>query len=244
EDVAILLQIIAGYDADDPASKPTPEIGDWKLEVGGLRFRVGVPDQAFFGDMDSEIEAAVRAAIKTIGDLGCELREVSLAGHGAATEVSRVIQMAEAAAFHRDRLRDHPEAYGADVLTRFRSGAEITGMDYALARRAQAEWRRKMTRLFETIDLLVLPATPLPAPLIAESDAVKLGTSGLTRLTRLFNFTGNPAIVLPCGFTASGLPIGLQIAGPTWGEAQVLALAHAFEQSTEWRKRRPVRLTD
>lgn len=258
QDAAILLQVIAGYDPDDPYSAEASDAKRgreaWRslpaktaLQRRGRRkWKVGLPDPYFFSDLHPDTEAAVRAAIETIEELGCEAREVSLEGHEAASRAGSTLLIAEAAAYHHDRMRD-PRARGSigeDVLTRFRWGEAVTGPEYALARRTQVQWRRKMARLFETIDLLVLPATPIPAPRIADSDGVKLATGALTRFTRLFNLTGNPALVLPCGFTvatprAKPMPIGLQIVGPAWGESKVLQLAHAYEQATEWHNRRP-----
>jgi Asp-tRNA(Asn)/Glu-tRNA(Gln) amidotransferase A subunit family amidase len=101
------------------------------------------------------------------------------------------------------------------------------------------EWHRKMEVLFESIDALVLPATPMPTTPIAGSDPLQLSQGNLTRFTRMFNLTGNPAMVLPCGFTSSGLPIGLQIVGPRWREHRLLAIARFYEQATEWHTRTP-----
>jgi Asp-tRNA(Asn)/Glu-tRNA(Gln) amidotransferase A subunit family amidase len=124
-------------------------------------------------------------------------------------------------------------------LTRLRWGTEVTGVDYALARHTQVEWRRKMDVLFESIDVLILPATPFPATPIDDSDPLALSKGSLTRFTRMFNLTGNPAIVLPCGFTQTGLPIGLQIVGPHWREDKILHVARAYEQATEWHLHTP-----
>jgi aspartyl-tRNA(Asn)/glutamyl-tRNA(Gln) amidotransferase subunit A len=154
-------------------------------------------------------------------------------------EASARILLAEAAAYHSDHIREHPGKIGADVLERLRQGLEVTGTEYASARRTQAQWQRKMSTLFKNFDLMVLPATPQPATPISESEAVPLARGRLTRFMRLFNLTGIPALVLPCGFTRSGLPIGLQIAGPAWSEAKLLQLAHAYEKATDWHHRQP-----
>jgi Asp-tRNA(Asn)/Glu-tRNA(Gln) amidotransferase A subunit family amidase len=108
---------------------------------------------------------------------------------------------------------------------------EVTGVEYALARRTQVERRHNMAQLFESIDALVLPATPFPATPIEESDPVALSRGNLTRFTRMFNLTGNPAIVVPCGQTENDLPIGLQIVGTRWQEEKILQVARAYEQS-------------
>ena len=119
------------------------------------------------------------------------------------------------------------------MLTRFKWGLDVTGVEYALARRTQVEWQHKIEQLFESIDALVLPATPFPATRIDESDPVALSRGNLTRFTRMFNLTGHPAIVLPCGRTTDGLPIGLQIVGPRWREDKIIQVARAYEEARE-----------
>ena len=239
DDAAILLQTLAGYDPEDPASarEADREI-DWQAETGASGLRVGVPPASLLAGLHPEVEAAVRAAFAALPGLGCELREVALDGYDRASAASSTVLLAEAAAFHRERMAEHPEAIGPEVLPRFRAGAEISGTDYALARRTQAEWTRAMVRLFETVDLLVLPATPAPALPLADSDALKAAVL-LTRFTRVFNLAGLPALSLPCGFTSIGLPIGLQIVGPAWAEARALRLAGAYEAAAGWHKQRP-----
>ncbi len=232
-DVALMLQVIQGYDANDPASVDAPA---FKPANAARKFKIGiVPD--FFTELDPEVELALHSALGTLKKFGA-VREIKLAGHADASRASSQILFAEAAAYHRERMREQTNQFGADVLKRLQQGADISGVDYALTRRTQAEWRRKMARVFEEIDLLVLPATPVPAPLIANLDALAAATN-LTRFMRLFNLTGNPALVLPCGFTRAGLPIGLQIVGAHWREDQVLQLGLLFERATEWHTRAP-----
>ncbi|MBZ5552840.1 MAG: amidase [Acidobacteriia bacterium] len=242
EDVALLLAVVAGYDAEDPSSVDH-EVEDFASAVSTLHiplpFRVGFPNELFLGGNDPETRAAVEKAVSIIPDLGCEVREVSFEGYETAMDASARILLAEAAAYHSGRIHNHPDKIGADVLERLRQGLEVTGTEYALARKIQVQWQRKMSKVFESVDLMVLPATPQPATSIAESEAVPLARGRLTRFMRLFNLTGIPALVLPCGFTRSGLPIGLQIAGPAWSEARLLQLAHAYQEATDWHHQRP-----
>lgn len=239
EDAALLLQVIAGHDKDDPGSILNSEFRIQNLEfaIPHSPFRVGIPDESFFADLHPETEAAVQAAIGVIKDLGFALHDVTLPGFDISEKASGKILLADAAAFHRERIQAQADAIGEDVLTRLRWGTAVTGVDYALARHTQAEWKCKLERLFDSIDALVLPATPMPATPIDDSDPLILSRGNLTRFTRMFNLTGNPALVLPCGFTASGLPIGLQIVGPHWREDKILKLAYAYEQATEWHMR-------
>jgi aspartyl-tRNA(Asn)/glutamyl-tRNA(Gln) amidotransferase subunit A len=226
DDVAALFIAINAYDVNDPYASPASN-----LQPLTSNFRIGVPDDYFFSELHPETEAAFRAAIKTLGEIGFELRDVSLPGFEASEKASAKILLAEAAAYHREHMEQHADQIGEDVLTRFKWGLEVTGVEYALARRTQVEWRHKMAQLFESIDALVLPATPFPATRIDESDPVALSKGNLTRFTRMFNLTGNPAIVLPCGRTADGLPIGLQIVGAHWQEDKILRIAKAYEEA-------------
>jgi aspartyl-tRNA(Asn)/glutamyl-tRNA(Gln) amidotransferase subunit A len=233
DDVALLLEVISGYDPADPASSADcgPWEADWEFGAPRSAIRVGVPDAAFFTDLDPDTESAVRSATVALGEAGFSLRDVALPGFETSEKASAKILLAEAAAFHHEHLARHADQIGDDVLTRLRWGTEVTGIEYANARRTQAVWRRKMDVLFESVDVLVLPATPMPATPIDGSDPLQLSQGHLTRFTRMFNLTGNPAIVLPCGSTASGLPIGVQIVAGHRDEARLLRVARALEGS-------------
>jgi aspartyl-tRNA(Asn)/glutamyl-tRNA(Gln) amidotransferase subunit A len=228
-DVEILYDAIKARDADDPYSARVREAQPSGQE--GAKFRIGVPDDYFFSDLHPETEAAYRAAINTFDEIGVELHQVALPGFKMSEKASAKILLAEAAAYHLDHIQQHADQIGADVLMRFKWGLEVTGVEYALARRTQVEWRHKLERLFDSIDALVLPATPFPATRIDESDPVALSKGNLTRFTRMFNLTGNPALVLPCGQTQNGLPLGLQIVGTHWQEEKILQVARAYEQA-------------
>jgi aspartyl-tRNA(Asn)/glutamyl-tRNA(Gln) amidotransferase subunit A len=224
DDVAALFDAINVYDTNDPYAQLAAN-----FQPLTSNFRIGIPDDYFFSDLHPETEAAYRVAIKTLGGIGFELHGVALPGFEVSEKASAKILLAEAAAYHQEHIERHAEQIGSDVLTRFQWGLEVTGVEYALARRTQVEWRHKLMQLFESIDALVLPATPFPATPIDESDPVALSRGNLTRFTRMVNLTGNPALVLPCGRTTSGLPIGLQIVGAHWQEETILHIARAYE---------------
>jgi aspartyl-tRNA(Asn)/glutamyl-tRNA(Gln) amidotransferase subunit A len=224
DDVATLFNAINAYDTNDPYAKPA---SSFQLPISNSR--IGIPDDYFFSDLHPDTEAAYRAAIKTLGEIGFELRDVVLPGFEVSEKASAKILLSEAAAYHLEHMEQHADQIGEDVLTRFKWGLDVTGVEYALAHRTQVEWRHKLAQLFESIDALVLPATPFPATRIDESDPVALSRGNLTRFTRMFNLTGNPAIVLPCGRTSDGLPIGLQIVGAHWQEETLIQVAHAYE---------------
>jgi aspartyl-tRNA(Asn)/glutamyl-tRNA(Gln) amidotransferase subunit A len=242
DDVEALFRIIDVPDASDVYSMRNPagtlrsaEFGmgtvNSALRTPHSTFRIGVPDEYFFSDLHPETDAAYRAAIKSLGEIGFELHAVSLPGFEVAEKASAKILLAEAAAYHLEHIDRHADQIGPDVLTRFQWGLEVTGVEYALARRTQVEWRHRLAQLFESIDALALPATPFPATPIDESDPVALAKGNLTRFTRMFNLAGNPALVLPCGRTQDGLPIGLQIVGPHWQEGKLMHIARSYEEA-------------
>jgi aspartyl-tRNA(Asn)/glutamyl-tRNA(Gln) amidotransferase subunit A len=233
-DAAAVLQAIAGYDALDINSADVPAADYLSALVEDTkRLRVGVPRFHFYDDLDGEVADAVEQALAVIKTLVAEMREVKI-----NVPTDRTLQAAESYAVHAENAGKSPELYQAETLRRTRSGANISAAEYILVRRELEKARRQAHSFFASedsgnIDLLVTPATPIPAPLIADlkkdPDALRPAELVLLRNTRPFNVWGLPAISVPCGFTQKGLPIGLQIAGPHWREDLVLRLAHAYE---------------
>ena len=240
EDAAIVLQAIAGYDPADITSADVP-VADYvsALREGAKSLRVGVPRAYFFEDLDSEVASAMEHALRGIATLVAEVREVQL-----EVPTDRTLQAAESYAYHAANVAKSPELYQPETVRRIRSGARISAAEYIERRRELDEARRGIGQVFADVDVLVTPTMPMPAPAIADlkanPEALRPAELKLLRNTRPFNVWGLPAISLPCGFTQSGLPIGLQIAGPHWREDLVLQLAHAYEQATGWHKRRCV----
>jgi Asp-tRNA(Asn)/Glu-tRNA(Gln) amidotransferase A subunit family amidase len=172
-------------------------------------------------------------ALAVIATLVGEVREMQI-------EVSsdRTVQAAESFAYHADNVARVPELYQPETLRRIRSGEKISAAEYILRRRELDLERRRARNIFAKVDVLVTPTTPIAAPAIADLKkdpaALRPAELILLRNTRPFNVCGLPAISVPCGFTKSGLPIGLQIAGPHWREDLVLRLAHAYEQAVNF----------
>jgi aspartyl-tRNA(Asn)/glutamyl-tRNA(Gln) amidotransferase subunit A len=155
-------------------------------------------------------------------------------------DVHLAVMLAEGFAFHAARVRETPQLFQPPVLGRLRGGESVGTATYIDRRRELDQTRRAAADLFAHVDLLVTPTVPLlPIP-IAEAQDDQAGTALYARNTRPFNGYGLPAVSVPCGFAKNGLPIGLQIVGPPWGEESVLRLAHAFEQATDAGKQRPV----
>jgi aspartyl-tRNA(Asn)/glutamyl-tRNA(Gln) amidotransferase subunit A len=238
-DAALLLQAIAGYDPDDPVSVALPVDNLLAtLDAGVTGWRIALATDAHFGEADPEVISAVRRAATVFEELGARVEAVDLSQGREAAQMNALMTTSDAAAFHRDRLRDHPHRFGADVLARMERGAQFTSTEYILARRFQSEWRRRLERLFEQFDLLLTPATPITAPVIEGLDAIEAARQ-LTRCTAPFNLAGLPALSVPCGLSAAGLPIGLQIVAAPWNEARVLRAGRAFENATQWHRQTP-----
>jgi aspartyl-tRNA(Asn)/glutamyl-tRNA(Gln) amidotransferase subunit A len=238
-DAASILSVIAGYDPQDPTSINIP-VDDYLLHLeGGVNgWRVAVAKGEYVEAADAEVLLAVIQAAQVFKDLGAEIKEVDLSWLEQLALANSLMTQADGAAFHRERLAKHPDWFGADVLKRLQDGAAFTSSDYASARRTQAEGRRRLELFFDEFVLLLLPTTPIPAPLIEDTGAIQAAKQ-LTRFTSPFNLTGLPALSIPCGFTKTGLPVGLQIISKHWSEAMILQAGYTFEQAAGWWNHHP-----
>ncbi len=238
-DLALVLSAIAGHDPLDPSSSDEP-VEDYAagIEDGAQGVRVIVPTNHFFDDVDPEVDAAVREAARVLIALGASVTEQALPRVELLAAQSAIL-LTDAAAVHREHLRERAADIGADVLTRLRAGQTFTGMDYAQARRDRDELRREWYALLRGHDLILSPTTVVAAPPRDGQDAVA-AAQRLTANTAPFNLTGLPAISIPCGFTQSGLPIGLQLAAGPWRERLLLRVARAYEHATPWHERLPL----
>ncbi len=239
QDVDLLYRAITGHDPHDPASQPEAIDDPLTALGGGIRgWRIALLDDPFLDAADSEVLDAVRTAAFQLRELGAEVTPVAIQELRQAAQINGLVVLCEAAAFHRQRLQEHPAGFGDDVRRRLETGAATPLQDYVQARRTQAVLRRKLEMFFEEFDLLCLPATPVTAPLISGPDAVEQARL-LTRFTAPFNLTGLPAIALPCGISSAGLPIGLQLVARPWAESTLLRAARAYENATPWHTLQP-----
>jgi aspartyl-tRNA(Asn)/glutamyl-tRNA(Gln) amidotransferase subunit A len=238
-DAAILLQVVAGYDPEDAVSQDAP-VDDYLagLEDGVRGWKVALAAGEYLVKTDDEVLKAVQAAARLFETLGASVTEVEIPGLLEAAQANSLMVTSDAAAFHRERLRLRPQDFGPDVLQRLQGGAAYSSTEYVLARRTQSVLRRKFETFFKEYDILLMPTTPIPAPTRQGDDAVRRAQM-LTPFTAPFNLTGLPALTLPCGFSAQGLPLGLQIAAGPWKEAAVLRAGRAYEQATEWHQHKP-----
>jgi len=239
EDAALLLQAIAGYDAADLASEdqPVPDyLAAMQAPVSGLR--IGIPRAHFFDKLDPEIAAATDAALAALRKLTASMRDVAL----PAVNTMLGFGYVESYAYHERWLTRSPNLYQGAVRRRLELGAKISGAEYYAALQDNLRARREIRDVFRDLDVLVTPTMKIPARTIADAQARNESEKPLApdpANTVAFNIYGLPTITVPCGFTALGLPIGLQISGPHFQEGRVLALARAYEQATPWHARRP-----
>ncbi len=227
-DVAILLQAIAGHDPEDPGSIVLPAVdypGAMKMSVTGLR--LGQPASGYFEKLDAEVDAAINAALDLLAGFTAGMTTVELPPTPATT-----VMFVEAAAYYGPLLRKSPDGFSPAVRTMLKIGGKISGASYARDLRRLRLLRRDIRDVYANVDLLVTPTTPdLPMTIDEARRPAKAAGPPLTaRNTMPFDLFGLPTISVPCGFSRSGLPIGLQISGPPGAEARVLALAAAWER--------------
>jgi len=245
-DAAIMLDAICEHEEAQGAF--------YKAARGGLQkrgkkawLRLGWPREYFFERVDAEVERAIEAAVKVFEKLGAQMEEVSLPHIGESVEPSTQIALAEALEYHESQgyFPAHAADYGEDVRKRLEMGGAVRAVDYLKAQQAREQVRADFREAFERVDAIIAPTAPVAAPRIGE-DSVKIGgesqsvRGALVRMNRPANFTGFPVISVPCGFTRSGLPIGMALHGAQWGEAKLLQIAARYEDATEWHERRPI----
>jgi Asp-tRNA(Asn)/Glu-tRNA(Gln) amidotransferase A subunit family amidase len=237
-DAALMLQAIAAYDPQDIYSQKFPPVYyPSAIEEKTTALRLGVA-RDFWNDVDEEIKLAVDAAVAAIGKITASIQQV-----GLSTHADRTLVRCEPYAYHQKYLPQQESNYNPETLRRIRSGADVTSVQYIQAYRDLLQQRRQILRLFEDVDLVLTPTAPTLAPSVAELQAAPDELRGkelvMLRNTRPFNVYGLPSISLSCGFSKSGLPIGLQITGAPGAEGSVLALAHAYQQQSTWHKKIP-----
>lgn len=248
-DAALMLQAIAGHDPLD-ASTSADAVPDYtRALTGDIRgMRVGVPVRFLADGLVPEIERAYRAALGTLKDLGATLVDVDVPHAEYATNAGWIVAMAEAAAFHEQRLRTSPELFDPIVRERLDAARFYAATDYIKAQRVRTLLMQEMATVFSLCDVMAVPGgDALPPPLESSERAgtdVKPGSTAARfrgGTTFLGNMTGLPAMILPCGFSAGppALPIGLQLYARAFDEFSIFRVGHAYEQATDWHKRRP-----
>jgi aspartyl-tRNA(Asn)/glutamyl-tRNA(Gln) amidotransferase subunit A len=238
-DAALILQAIASYDPQDLGSQKFPPVYyPSAIEESTAALRLGVA-RDYWNEVDGEIKSAVDSAMTALARITSGVQEV-----GLSTDTDRTLVRCEAYAYHQKHFPQEEKNYDPETLRRVRSGADVTAPQYIQAQRDLLQQRRQILQMFERVDLILTPTTPMPAPTFSElqaaPDQLRNKEMIMLRNTRPFNVYGLPSISLNCGFSKSGLPIGLQITGAPGAEGPVLALTHAWQKQTEWHKQKPV----
>jgi aspartyl-tRNA(Asn)/glutamyl-tRNA(Gln) amidotransferase subunit A len=242
-DAAAVLSVIAGYDPKDASSSPNNvpnylaalEDGD-RLPLKGKK--VGICKEYYFENLDPEIEKSVWQAINLLEELGAKVIEVNIPSLAETANLQGLISNVEAYAYHSAYLKDRYGEYGANVRERLEKGQFIPAWAYVEAQRLRQQYKKEWSDVYQTIDFLAAPTTALPAYRIGVETILHGGKEinprdfGIAGRTSPSNFNGYPSISVPCGFTASGLPIGLQIQGRAFDEVQVFQAAYAYEQAS------------
>lgn len=239
-DVALMLGFMVGYDPADPFSVDYP-VGDYldDLEAGIEGWRIAIADDEFFTPADSELSVMLTESAKIFTSLGAQVYWVDASWLRASGDYSRIMLGADAAAFHRERYETRPDDFSGEIRKRLERDSAYTSRDYAEARYAQNLAIYQIGTFFENYDLLVTPTTPAPALRHDQLPEWRKSGGDYTRFSAPFNMTGVPAVSIPGGFSEAGLPLGLQIVAPHWGEAQLLRAAYAYEQAAGWYQRTP-----
>jgi aspartyl-tRNA(Asn)/glutamyl-tRNA(Gln) amidotransferase subunit A len=236
-DAALILQAIAAYDQQDVGSQKFPPVYyPSAIEESTAALRLGVA-RDYWNEVDGEIKSAVDSAVAALAKITAGAQEVEL-----SLDTDRTLVRGEAYAYHQKYLPENEKNYSPETLRRIGSGADVTAPQYIQAQRELLQQRRQILQMFERVDLVLTPTTPVLAPTFSElqaaPDQLRNKEMIMLRNTRPFNVYGLPSISLTCGFSKSGLPIGLQIIGAPGAEGAVLALAHAWQEQTDWHKQR------
>ena len=236
-DTAVLLQHLATFDPDDPYSvyATEPEY-ETTLENGLRGLTIGVPRDYFFAGGDPKVVQLVLSAIADLAALGARIVDVSLPN---LTQVSEAVSLtfAEAVAAHRVAWQQTPDGFSATMQQQFAYADKISGAAYAEAQHVRQQFRREVTAVMTHCDLLATPTSTIAAEPIA-AEPSPLGVER-PKNTRIFNFTGQPSISIPCGFTNDGLPVGMMLTGRMFADGTVLRAAHTYEQATHWHRKTP-----
>jgi Asp-tRNA(Asn)/Glu-tRNA(Gln) amidotransferase A subunit family amidase len=245
-DSAVLLQAIAGYDPADRCSVDEP-VPDYltSLDAGVVGLRVGVPTNFFFERVDPEIIDAVRTALAVLVDAGAVLVDVTVPDVELTLDVITTIVGVEAAAIHQEHIRTVPERYTADTRKRLLAGELISGTSYVNAQRARRLIVDGFRTAFADVDVIATPTLPITAPPFGAETALVAGVempvmAALNPLTAPANAAGLPALAVPCGFSAAGLPVSLQLIGRPFDEATLLRAGQSYERRTPWHAMHPL----
>lgn len=245
-DAAMILNVLAGSDPSDPSCQDLP-VPDYTAGLGQPidHVRIGVCGNHFFGHNQPDVENAVKAAIDDLAKAGCSIKNFQVPNLKYSLGAIFAIELASSTAYHDSSLQaGRVSQFEPDVRTLVEMGRLVSGPDYLKAEQLRRVLVEDFARVFDDVDVIITPATPLTAWLHdAETVEIAGGQESVLaaswRLTYPYNLVGLPAISIPCGFDRDGLPIGLQIAAKPFDEQTLLRVAYAYEQRHNWTANTP-----
>jgi aspartyl-tRNA(Asn)/glutamyl-tRNA(Gln) amidotransferase subunit A len=239
EDCALLLALMAGPDPEDPTASAEPVADYIAATRGSLKgLKLGVPASFYVDDLDPEVARVLDETITVLKREGADIVKVELPDQRQLQAASQLVLAVEAAAFHKRWLIERPQDYGAQVLMRLQNGLAVPAITYLEAIRWRGPALAAHHAATAGVDAVIAPVSPVPPPTIAESDVGANANAlavlqRLTLFTRPVNYLGLPSLVVPSGFTRSGLPVGVQLIGRAFDEATLLTIGAAFQRATD-----------
>jgi aspartyl-tRNA(Asn)/glutamyl-tRNA(Gln) amidotransferase subunit A len=242
EDVALMMNVIAGYDDRDPATVDVP-VPDYTqaLKMPTSKLRLGIPRAGFYDNLDPEVAKVINDAIEVLRKLTASIQDnVEL----PSTAGTAIVWQGEEYTWHEKYFRESPEKYQPSTRAGLERNSHVTIVDYINGRNKVDQLRQEIRKTFTNVDLLITPTMKTPpgllnAPAAPAAPAGTAPTGAGANGVSSFDAFGLPTISIRCGFSSLGLPVGLSISGAHWAEPTVLSLAAAYERSTDWLKRRP-----
>lgn len=245
EDCALLTGLMAGVDPADPTTS-TRAVPDYLAATrGSLQgMTIGIPSAFYVEDLDADVSRVLDETKATLVREGAKVVEVKLPEQRQLTAASQLVLAVEAAGFHAQWMRERPQDYGPQVLMRLQNALGVPALSYLEAMRWRGVALAEFVAAIDGVDAVLAPVSPVPAPTIAESDVgnslnAEAVIQRLTRFTRPINYLGLPSLAMPCGFAASGLPIGLQLFGRAFDEATLLRIGAAWQRATDFHTKVP-----
>lgn len=249
KDAAGLLEVIAGFDANDPTSINTPVDQYLAKTTGDVKnLVIGVEEDYFFNRVDTEIEKLVRDGIKKLEEQGAKIKEVKIPTLKYAEWAELITSLSEASTIHHSDMLVRPEDFGHDIRMLFELGELPSAVDYLQAQQVRRQLKQEFNQVFKEVDILAMPTLPILPNNIGDDWADLNGEKvdlidNIIRFMGPGNLTGLPALSVPCGFS-QGLPVGMQFMGPAFGEAAILNAGYALEQTNPMNNKKPDILTN
>lgn len=234
KDAAGLLEIISGFDSNDPTSVDVP-VGNFSNISDNVKdLVIGVNEEYFFNQVDSEVEKLVRKSIQNLVGQGAKIEEVKIPALQYSEWAELITSLSEASAIHHNNLKIRPDDYGDDIRLLFELGELPSAVDYLQAQQIRRQLKHDFNKVFEKVDVLMSPTLPVVLPKINESlvdlngEKVDLMNNTI-RFTGPGNLTGLPALTVPCGLNED-MPVGVQIMGPAFSENRILNVGYSLEK--------------